>query len=123
MKSLFPTAALVLGLVLLAGSALWGLIFSPAGNLSEEKAQRLTELTMQAHELLFKVNASADGSPGAAPDAAVKAEYDKVKAELATLRQELTSVQDAPLKASAILRWSGVAFVAAGAFVMFVNRE
>jgi hypothetical protein len=38
------------------------------------------------------------------------------------LHQEFMSASNAPKTASSFLRWSGIAFIAAGALLVFANR-
>jgi hypothetical protein len=124
MKSTLSTLAVVLGAALLAVSFLWGVFFPAKAGWTEEKGERMAALTQQAHTMMFEVKA-ADEKPsmhsGKNP-AEVKAEYEKVKAELDTLRAEFEGKRDSPKTAATFLRWSGIAFVVAGAIVVFANR-
>ena len=91
---------------------------------SEEKAQRMTELSARAHSLGFELAAARQPNMHAGrslPE--VQEEINQVNAELETLRLELEGKLAAPNKAARILRWSGIAFVVAGAIVVFANRE
>jgi hypothetical protein len=125
MKSTFSTLVVVVGAVLLTASFIWGLIFPANVGWTEEKGERMAELTQQAHTLMFEVKASQESPSmhsGRNP-AETKAEYDRVKAELETLRAEFEGKRDSPKTAATFLRWSGIAFVVAGAIVVFAGRN
>lgn len=124
MKSTLSTLAVALGAVLLAVSFLWGVFFPAKASWTEEKGERMAELTQQAHNMMFEVKAAEEKPSmhsGKNP-AEVKAEYEKVKAELDTLRAEFEGKRDSPKTAATFLRWSGIAFVVAGAIVVFASR-
>jgi hypothetical protein len=123
MKSMLPGVAVTVGVALLLGSAIWALIFPASRGWTDEKAARMTELSNRAHNLGFELAAAEKPSMHAGRGLAeVKAEADAVNAELASLRDELNGKLAAPNRAASILKWSGIAFVAAGAFVMLANR-
>ena len=125
MKSGLSTAAVVVGILLLAGSFLWGILFPASRGWTEDKAKRLGELTAEAHSLMFKVQAAKEKPSMHAGEGAaeVEARYRKVQEELKTLSAEFKGKQDSPKTAATYLRWSGIAFVVAGAIIVFANRD
>ena len=125
MKAMFSTGAVVLGILLLALSLAWGLIFPASAGWTDEKSLKLKELRNRAHILSGEVAAGSDtpsmhGGPNVAEK---KAEFEQVKAELASLDAELQGKIDAPATAASILRYSGIAFVIAGGLVVFATRS
>jgi hypothetical protein len=124
MKSGLSTAAVVIGLLLLGGSLLWGVLFPASRGWTEDKAKRLGDLTAEAHSLMFKVEAAKEKPSMHAGDSAadVQARYREVKKELEVLRTEFEGKRDSPKTAATFLRWSGIAFVIAGAIIVFANR-
>jgi hypothetical protein len=124
MKSALPTAAVVLGFVLLVASALWAVLFPASRGWTEEKSARMIALGDRAGELQ-RQRTQAEARPGAQPKIdieALKKEEAKVAAEYKVLYDEFNGAEAAPKTASRILRWSGIAFVVAGAIVVFANR-
>jgi hypothetical protein len=125
MKSALPTAAVALGVVLLAASFLWAVMFPASASWTEEKSARLMELGNRATEIqleLGKAKTRPSMHSGQNP-AELQAEYDQVAKEYKTLHEEFTSKSKAPDSASTILRWSGIAFVVAGGLVVFATRS
>jgi hypothetical protein len=123
MKSSLPGIVVIFGVVLLVVSAAWAILFPVSRAWTDEKAARMTELSAKAHALGFELAAAEKPSMHRGrsfPE--VKAEFDEVNAELATLRDELAGKVAAPARASTILRWSGIAFVAAGALIVYATR-
>jgi hypothetical protein len=125
MKTSLSTGAVVLGVALLAVSLLWGVLFPAKASWTEDKAKRLAELTQKAHNLMFEANAAQQkpSTQAGKNSAGVQEEYRKVSEELTTLRTEFEGKRDSPKTASTILRWSGIAFVVAGAIIVFANRD
>jgi hypothetical protein len=125
MKSFLPSSAVVVGLVLLIGSFAWGILFPPSRTWTEEKSSRMAELGSQANLLKFSL-VEAKNRPsihsGKNP-AEVQAEYDKVTAEYDQLKQEFASATNSPKTTATFLRWSGVAFIIAGAMVIMATRS
>jgi hypothetical protein len=124
MKSTLPTAGVALGLALLIANFLWGVMFPANRSWTPEKSQQLSQLGSQANLLKFKLveaqqRPSMHGGAGAAE---LKEQYDKVKAEYDVLHAEFQNKLNRPKTAATILRWSGIAFVAAGAIIVFANR-
>jgi hypothetical protein len=123
MKNL-SAIAVGLGLVLLVASAAWGMLFPANRAWTEEKSARMAELGGQAGKLkeqLVQAGSRPKMHAGKNP-AELKAEYDKVAAEYKSLHDEFTGAVETPKTASKILRWSGIAFVVAGAIIVFANR-
>jgi hypothetical protein len=123
MKTYLPGVMVALGIIFLVVSAAWALIFPASHAWTEEKALRMTELSAKAHALGFEMAAAEKPSMHRGRSLSeVKAEYEQVNSELATLREELAGKVAAPARASSILRWSGIAFVVAGGLVVYATR-
>lgn len=125
MKTVLPTAAVVLGAALLLMSFCWALLFPPSQVWTQEKSARMAELGGQGHLLKFqlieaKANPNMHGKKSAAE---LQAEFDKIDAEYKLLSDEFQGAKDSPKTAATYLRWSGVAFVIAGAIVVFASRD
>ncbi|BBO30715.1 hypothetical protein [Lacipirellula parvula] len=124
MKAVLSTGAVVIGVLLLATSLVWGLVFPASAGWTEEKSLRLRDLKARAH-VLSSQNAAASDKPsmhGGENGADKKAEYDKVRAELEALDAELQGKIEAPEAAASILRYSGIAFVIAGALAVYTSK-
>jgi hypothetical protein len=115
MKTYLPAAALVVGVVLLGGSVLWAIIFPASRDWTEEKSNRMTQLGNRASEI--------DRQLQQTPNADLQKQREKIDEEYKKLYEEFTGVSEAPKTASRILRWSGIAFIVAGAFIVFANRS
>jgi hypothetical protein len=124
MKQALPTAAVVLGIVLVGASLIWGLMFPASAGWTEEKSLRMRELSSQAHVLGGQVEAARarPNMQGGENPAELEEEYSKVKVELAQLAAEAEGEIAAPKTAATILRWAGFAFVIAGGLVVFASR-
>lgn len=124
MKSTLAASAVAIGLVLLVGSVLWAVLFPASRGWNEEKSARMTELGNRATEINLQLTrAQAKPSMHSGVNAAeLKAEYDKVSADYKVLYDEFSGATQTPKTASSILRWSGIAFVLAGAIVVFASR-
>jgi hypothetical protein len=125
MKSALSTVAVAIGVLLLAVSFLWGVLFPAKSGWTEDKGARLADLTKQVHNLMFEDQQAKEKpskEPGKTP-AEVHQRYVSAKSELETLSAEFAGKRDAPKTAAGILRWSGIAFVAAGAVILFAKRE
>ena len=125
MKSSLPTAAVVLGVVLLAASFLWAVLFPAGKSWTEEKSAQMSALGDQATELQRQILASQSRPSmhsGENP-AELQEKYDKVAAEYKALHEEFMGNTKAPESASRFLRWSGIAFVIAGGLVVFATRS
>jgi len=124
MKSVLPTIAVALGLVLVVVSLLWGVLFPAGSGWTEEKSLRMRELSERAHVLggqLQAAKAKPDMKKGLNP-AEMEAEYKQVTTELAQLGEEAEGKIQAPKTAASILRWAGVAFVLAGGMVIYAGK-
>ncbi len=124
MKAMLSTGAVVLGMLLVAMSLVWGLLFPASAGWTEEKSLQLKDLRNRAHILSGKVaGASAKPSMHGGENAAeIQAELDQVKAELQSLDSELQGKIDAPATASSILRYAGIAFVVAGGLAVYAGK-
>src|SRR5882672_7889719 len=102
-------------------SVVWSMLFPAANSWTEEKVQRMTDLGIKAHELGDELDGvhRHPKARGGRTAYAIDAEYKQAVAELDQLRAEFESKRDAPKQATTFLRWSGAAFVVAGAFVTF----
>lgn len=124
MKAMLSTGAVVLGILLVAMSLLWGVLFPASAGWTEEKSLKRTELRNRAHILSGEV-AAANAKPNmhGGPSAAEKqAELTQVKAEYDLLDAELQGKIDAPEAAASILRYAGIAFVVAGALAVYTSK-
>lgn len=123
MTSKLSLGTLLLGIVLLVGSALWGVLFPASNSWTEEKALRMRELSGKAHLLSFKAAAAkANPSMHSGPGADAVVEYRAAQQELAGLRNEFENRRDAPTTASSFLRWSGIALVLLGGLAVMATR-
>ncbi|HMP05567.1 MAG TPA: hypothetical protein PJ982_04385 [Lacipirellulaceae bacterium] len=125
MKSALPAAAVIVGLLLLLVSFSWALLFPPQRSWTEEKSVRMAELGSQGNLLKFEL-IEAQNNPrmhGGKNAAELQAQYDAVNEEYMKLRAEFDNAAQSPKTAATYLRWSGIAFVVAGAIVVFANRE
>ena len=124
MKSSLPLVAVLLGLLLLILSPLWGLIFPATNTWTEEKARRMTELGNEAHALLFQA-IRAESRPnmkGGKNPAELRAKYNETKAELDALKAEFEGKRDRPKTIATYLRWSGIALVLIGGGAVMAAR-
>lgn len=124
MKAVLSTGAVVLGMLLVAMSLLWGVLFPASAGWTNEKSLKRTELRNRAHILSGEV-AAAMAKPnmhGGAGAAEKQAELEQVKAEYDLLDAELQGKIDAPAKAASILRYAGIAFVVAGGLVVYAGK-
>jgi hypothetical protein len=122
MKSI-SLIAVVLGLVLLVGSATWAILFPATNSWTQDRNERMSELSRKAHNLGGELDtAQRRPSMHSRSAADIEAEYNQVKEELAQLRGEFESKRDGPKTMATILRWTGIACVAVGAFVSYANR-
>lgn len=108
-------AAILGGVVLFVG-LLWGWLFPAERAWTIEKADRMSELSHEAHLLHMKVKrgerdprAFGDEEPGA-----VQKEYRDVTEELAALKQEFESAQSSPKTIGNTLRIGGMVVLLTG---------
>jgi hypothetical protein len=125
MKSALSTTAVVLGVLLLLASFVWGLLFPATGGWTEEKSLRMSELKGRAHILVGQIAAAKErpSMHGGANAEELEAEFEQVKAELKLLADELEGRIQAPKTAASVLRYAGIAFVVAGGLVVFATRS
>jgi hypothetical protein len=123
MKSL-SVVAVALGLLFLVVSVLWGVLFPPASSWTVEKNDRMSELSLKGHALSGELDAARrrPSMHGKSADQ-IEAEYKQVSEELKQLREDFESKRDSPKTMAKYLRWSGIAFVIAGAIIVFANRD
>jgi hypothetical protein len=124
MKQALSTASVALGILLIAISLLWGLMFPATSSWTEEKSLRLRELRGQAHTLGGQVDAarSRPTMHGGKNPAELEEEFNKVKAEFAQLAAESEGAIEGPRTTATYLRWAGFAFVIAGGMVILASR-
>jgi hypothetical protein len=123
MKAL-SVIAIAVGMACLLGSLLWAILFPASRSWTEDKNTRMTDLGVQAHKLGGELDAAKrrPSMHGRKP-ADIEAEYTKVKEELTQLREEFQGKRDGPKTMASILRWSGIAFIVAGALVVMATRS
>ena len=124
MNSVWSAILVVIGMVLLALSFVWGFIFPASQGWTDEKATRMTDLSNQGRQLLIQANnAKYKPKPGGPSPEEVRAKYDAVKAELNELKKEFEGIRDSPKTASRYLLWSGAALILVGGMaVMAAGR-
>lgn len=125
MVAKLSTAAVVLGVVLLVGSAIWGSLFPATRTWTAEKSEELAELGSETNRLKFAM-IEAQQNPsmhrGKNP-AEIKQQYEEARARYDELHREFETAKESPKTASAILRWSGIAFIAGGGLAVFATRN
>lgn len=124
MKAILSTGAVVIGVLLLGISLVWGLVFPASAGWTEEKSLRLRDLKAQAHVLSSQTMAASDkpSMHGGGNAAEKQAEYEQVRTELEALDAELQGKVQAPETAASILRYAGIAFVIAGALAVYTSK-
>lgn len=125
MVAKLSTAAVVLGIVLLVGSAMWGSLFPATRTWTAEKSEQLAELGSETNRLKFAmIEAQQSPSMHSGKNAAeIKQQYEEARARYDELYREFENAKESPQTASAILRWSGIAFIAAGGLAVFATRN
>lgn len=124
MKTFVPAVVVCVGVVFLLASVTWAIFFPAGRTWTEEKSVQLTQLGDKGTLIklqLEKAKSRPSMHAGQNP-AELQSQYDQIAAEYAALHQEFMSASNAPKTASSFLRWSGIAFVAAGALLVFANR-
>lgn len=125
MKEALPIAGVSLGILLVALSFVWGLVFPATNQWTPERAKELSELNQEVHGLMFKA-AEAEARPnmvkGGNP-AEVIAEYREKKQKLEELNKEFQGIKDSPQTSAKYLRWTGIAFVLLGGLGTMVGKE
>jgi hypothetical protein len=125
MKAALPSAAIMLGVVLVAASLVWGLVFPAINHWTPEKAKKMSEVSEETHLLSFKL-ADAKERPnmlGGMNPAELQAQFKAKEAELATLRQEFEGIRDKPNTVAKYLRWSGIGLVIVGGAMSMMSQE
>jgi hypothetical protein len=124
MKAALPTIAMVVGVTLVLASLAWGLLFPASSSWTEEKSLRMNELQARAHVLVGEVAAAKEkpSMHSGANAAELKAEFEKIRAELKLLADELEGRIEGPKTTASILRYAGIAFVVAGGLVVYAGR-
>lgn len=122
---MLSVVAVGLGILFLIVSLVWGLLFPASRSWTVEKNTRMSELSEKGHVLGGQIDAAKrrPNMHGGRNAADLEVEYKQVTEELAQLREEFESKRDSPKTMATYLRWSGVAFVVAGAIIVFANRE
>jgi hypothetical protein len=125
MKSALPTVAVVVGVTLVLASLAWGLLFPASSGWTEEKSLRMNQLQARAHILVGEVAAAKEkpSMHGGANAAELEAEFEKVRAELKLLADELEGRIENPKTTATTLRYAGIAFVVAGGLVVYSGRS
>lgn len=124
MKTALPAVAVVVGVVLLSLSLAWSIFFPASAVWTTEKSTQMTELGNQATALKLQMQSQSKPSMHAGQNQAeLKEKYDQVSAEYKILYDEFRSAKDSPQTSSSILRWAGIAFIAAGAMVVMATRN
>jgi len=126
LKSLLPAAVALAGLVLLAASFIGSLSVPAEPNWTPKKGSRLIALSNEATDLQQKLHAAqAQPSMHAGENPAELLErFRRIDAEYKELYREFKSATTpAPVAAATYVRWLGVAFVVAGAIIVFANRS
>jgi hypothetical protein len=102
----------------------WGVLFPASRSWTVEKNARMSELSEKGHILGGQLDVAKrrPNMHGGRSAAELEAEYKQVTEELTQLREEFESKRDTPKTMASYLRWSGIAFVVAGAIIVFANR-
>ncbi|MCA9229760.1 MAG: hypothetical protein KDA57_03855 [Planctomycetales bacterium] len=118
-----PVVAIVLGLLMLVASALWGHLFPPTRSWTDEKSERLAELGSETNRLKFAL-VEAQNSPsmhaGKNPGE-IKLEYDAARAEYDELHAEFESARDSPETVSGVLRWTSIVLIGVGTLWFYAS--
>ena len=122
MNSVWSAILVVIGMVLLALSFVWGFIFPASQTWTDEKASRMTELSNQGRLLLIEANnAKYKPKPGGPSPKEALEKYDAVKAELNKLKEEFMGARDSPKTISSYLLWSGAGFILVGGMAVMAS--
>ncbi|MDZ4659973.1 MAG: hypothetical protein SH868_20540 [Bythopirellula sp.] len=125
MKAALPLLGVGLGVLLVAISLVWGLVFSSESGWTTEKSTKMAVLGDEVHLLMFKAAAAKDkpNMQGGENPAEVIATYKAKEEELAALQEEFNNIKDSPNTTAKYLRWSGIAFVLLGGAASMATRE
>lgn len=122
MKNL-SVAAVGLGMALIIASVIWVFVFAPSRTWTPEKNARMNDLSVAAHKLGGELDvARRRPSMHGRKPADIEAEYKQTTEELAQLKAEFQNKQDGPKSTATLLRWTGMACVVLGGFVLLSNR-
>ncbi len=110
MKSTIPFAAIGVGFLLLAVSALWPILFPTTSTWTDEKSRQMSELSGKAHKLYYQVELAKrkPNMTGGKNPAVIQEEYKKVMAELSVLKDEFQAADEGPKTMSSYLKWTGI---------------
>ena len=115
MKTAAPVA-IGLGILLLALSILWPILFPPTRTWTDEKSRRLKELSGKVQYAMGKLELaqSRPNMTGGENPAELKKKADEMMSELKVLQDEFSSAKDSPETISTILKWSGIGVMIVG---------
>ena len=93
----------------------WGLLFPATNSWTPDKAGRMSEIKAKLNDLSFKMGSPASSriKNGSDP-AALKKEYDDLRAEFDGLKTEFESAAVTPKTTSSFLKWSGITLAVIG---------
>jgi hypothetical protein len=115
MKSAVVLGTIVIGFTCVFLSFAWGSLFPATRSWTPEKGTRMSEIKAKLNDLSFKMASPASSRIKNGPDpAALKKEYDDLRAEFETLKTEFESVAETPKTTSRVLKWSGVTLALIG---------
>jgi hypothetical protein len=117
-------AVTVLGLVLVAASAVWGSLFPVTRAWTPEKATRISEIKARLNDLGFAMQRASTNRIHSSPDpATLKAEYDTLNKEFDQLKADFESADQRPKTASTILKWSGISLLLVGVIGLYAAGQ
>ncbi|QDU57558.1 hypothetical protein [Aeoliella mucimassa] len=125
MKTLLPPIAVIVGILLLVLSFLWGTLASGSSAWTEEKSQQLSDLGAETNMLQFQIEAAKQNptsDPRQSPEY-LQAQYEKKLEEYNQLNEEFESARDSPGTISAIMRYSSIALIGVAVVVLLVARN
>lgn len=125
MKSSGWLGLLAGGIVLLIAGGVWSAFSPGSSGWKLEKAARQSELKDRLHNLGYQVDAAAQHPSmyrGADAGPAIE-EYKRLKAEFDRLNADLQTAQDRPKTIAAALKWSGISLAIVGIIGWYVARN
>jgi hypothetical protein len=115
MKSAVVLGIIVVGFTCVFLSFAWGALFPATSNWTPDKAGRMSEIKSKLNDLSFKMGSPASSRIKNGPDpAALKKEYDDLRAEFEVLKTEFESAAVTPKTTSSFLKWSGLTLALIG---------
>src|SRR5690348_10341347 len=115
MKSAVVLGTILVGFVLLLLSFAWSLLFPATNSWTPDKAGRMSEIKAKLNDLSFKMGTPASSRIKSGPDpAALKKEYDDLRAEFDSLKSEFESAAVTPQTTCSVLKWSGITLAVIG---------